>query len=134
MKKIFQIVKCVVLSWGLAALAIAVGSLFRPDRVDARLLRILLLELTVATAGGYLIFDAKDRIAGFWTRRIIVMLFSAAAGISVIVLAGLHPFTWGLCAWMFGGCAAGSALAFFAADRIEARTLEKINRRLEQNR
>ena len=134
MKTFKRVLFSVVMSWGIAAVTVAAASLFSPDRVDIRLLRIVLAEVTIVAVTARLLFEAKNWKAGLWTKRLVIMLCSSVIGIAAIVISGLRPFTWKLCAWIMGLCFLFSAVAFLTADAVERRMLDRINARLSRNK
>ncbi len=134
MKTLKRVLLSVVMSWGIAAVTVAAASLFSPDRVDIRLLRIVLAEVTIVAVTAQLLFEANNWRAGLWTKRIVIMLCSSVVGIAAIVISGLRPFTWTLCAWITGLCFLLTAAAFLTADAAERRMLDRINDRLSRNK
>ncbi len=134
MKTFRRALHSLVLSWGIAAAAIAFASLFSPDRIDIRLLRIVLAEVTIIAVTAQLLFETKKWRAGLWTKRLVITLCSSVIGTAGIVISGLRPFTWTLCAWIGGSCVLFSAIAFLIADAVERRMLDRINDRLSRNK
>ncbi len=128
-----RVLLSVVMSWGIAAVTVAATSLFSPDRVDIRLLRIVLAEVTIVAITAQLLFQARNWRANLWTKRIVIMLYSSVIGIAGAVISGLRPFTWKLCACITGFCFLFSAVAFLTADAVERRMLDRINDRLSRN-
>ena len=133
MRFLCQTVKTILMCWGLAASVVAVFSLVSPEKADMRLMRIVLIEVTLAVLIGQLLFGAKNWNAGLWTRRIVISSCSALIGTAAIVLSGLRPLTWQLCALMIGCCVGVSSLVYLLVDRVERRALARINEELEKN-
>ena len=133
MKTFGQIVKNVLMGWGIAAFAVAAASLFNEESVTMRLLRIVLVETALVTAVVFLLFASEKWEAGIWVKRIAASLLSAVIGFTVTVLTGIAKASWLLCA-VFGACVVVSFIVFIAADAVERRALERINERLSRNR
>ncbi|MBQ3816390.1 MAG: hypothetical protein II836_10050 [Clostridia bacterium] len=131
MKTFLQTAKLLLIGWGLAAAAVVLASFVSPERADMRLLRVVLLEVTLVTVPAHLVF--RSPMGSLLTRRIVVTACAAVIAAAVPVFCGIQPFTWTFCAWTVGGIVGASALAFVIADRIEAHILARINEKLGQN-
>lgn len=131
MKTFLQTAKLLLIGWGLAAAAVVLASFVSPERADMRLLRVVLLEVTLLTVPAHLVF--RSPTGSLLTRRIVVTACAAVIAAAVPVFCGIQPFTWTFCAWTAGGIVGASALAFVIADRIEAHALARINEKLGQN-
>ncbi len=132
MKTFVQILKSILIGWGMAAFAVAVGSLFNEERITMRFLRVLLADETLVTVPVYLLFASKNWNVGIWPKRIAASLLSAVVGYTVVVLTGIAPASWQLCV-VFGASALVCFVVFFAVDAVERRTLERINEKLSHN-
>lgn len=131
MKTFLQTAKLLLIGWGLAAAAVVLASFVSPERADMRLLRVVLLEVTLVTVPAHLVF--RSPTGSLLTRRIVVTACAAVIAAAVPVFCGIQPFTWTFCAWTAGSIVGASALAFVIADRIEAHALARINEKLGQN-
>lgn len=134
MKKFLEILKSILMSCGIAAICVSIVSIWRPDIINMRFLRVLILIEAFVTVLAYLIFSAKEWRCDIWTRRIVVITASAAAVLAATTIAGILDPTWKTCAIVFGLSAGVSFPAFAIADRVEKRILDKINDRLDKNK
>lgn len=132
MKTFGQIMKSVLMGWGIAAFAAAAASLFNEERITMRFLRVLLAEETLVTVPAYLLFASKNWNVGIWPKRIAASIVTAVIGYTVVVLAGIAPASWQLCV-VFGASVLVCFVVFFAVDAVERRSLEKINEKLSHN-
>ena len=132
MKAFWQIMKSVLMGWGIAAFAVAVGSLFNEEKITMRFLRVLLIEETLITVAAYLLLTSRNWNVGIWPKRIAASLLTAVIGYTVVVLTGIAPSSWQLCV-VYGASVIVSFVVFFAVDAVERRSLERINEKLSHN-
>lgn len=132
MKTFWQIMKSVLMGWGMAAFAFAVVSLFNEEKITMRFLRVLLVDETLVTVTTHLLFASRNWNVKIWPKRIAASILSAVIGYTVIVLAGIAPSSWQLCV-VFGASVIVAFVVFFIVDAVERRSLERINEKLSHN-